>query len=87
MAIFVCFVTKAVHIEIVSDMTSDAFLAAFRRFTARRGPCANIYSDNGTTFIGANRFLQEKSAMQGTKWHFIPPTAANFGGLWESAVK
>lgn len=98
-AIFVCLSTKAIHIEVVSDMTSDSFLAAFRRFTARRGPVAHMYSDNGTTFVGAskdlaeinslirNQDLQNSMVTMGTQWHFIPPNSPNFGGLWEAGVK
>ncbi|XP_068987944.1 uncharacterized protein [Bombus flavifrons] len=58
-AIFVCLAVKAVHIELVSDLTSEAFIAALRRFIARRGFCATIYSDNGTNFVGANNELRE----------------------------
>lgn len=53
MSVFVCFATKAVHLELVSDLTSDAFIAAFRRFVSRRGKPVCMYSDNGTTFVGA----------------------------------
>ena len=53
-AIFICCVVKAVHVEVVSDLTSEAFIAAFSRFTARRGLCGTILSDNGTTFKGAD---------------------------------
>ena len=42
LCVFVCFSTKAVHLEVVSDMSTDAFLAAFSRFTARRGLCSGI---------------------------------------------
>lgn len=102
-AIFVCFTVKAVHLEVVSDLTTEAFLAAFRRFIARRGMCTDVYSDNGTIFVGANNELKELqtmwtnkqhtqaisaySAHQGIRWHFIPARAPNFGGLWEAAVK
>jgi hypothetical protein len=58
MAIFVCLSAKAVHIELVSDLTSEAFIAALRRFIARRGFCSSIYSDNGTNFVGANNELR-----------------------------
>ncbi|XP_032676160.1 uncharacterized protein LOC116846455 [Odontomachus brunneus] len=102
--IHVCFATKAVHIELVSDLTSDAFLSAFRRlFISRRGKPACIYSDNGTTFVGACRQLEEFRDFinseqvqndvkqfpreQETSWHFISPNAPHFGGLWEAAVK
>lgn len=55
--IFVCLATKAVHIELVCDLTTDAFIAALTRFISRRGKCKNMYSDNGTNFVGANRKL------------------------------
>jgi hypothetical protein len=46
-AIFVCFSTRAVHIELVTDLTSQAFIAALRRFIAHRGHVQDMYSDNG----------------------------------------
>ncbi|XP_071640891.1 uncharacterized protein [Temnothorax longispinosus] len=102
-AIFVCFSTKAVHIELVSDLTSESFLSALRRFMFRRGKPACIYSDNGTTFVGAHKQIKEFYDLindsqvrddinqfvreQETSWSFIPPNAPHFGGLWEAAVK
>lgn len=100
-AVFVCFCTKAVHLEAVSDYTTEAFLAAFRRFTSRRGLCEEVYSDCDTNFIGADRVLRElfrasspdgrhianAAATNGIKWHFNPPAAPHFGELWEVAVK
>lgn len=95
------FWSKAIHLEIVSDYTSEAFIAALRRFVSRRGLCTDIYSDCGTTFIGADRTLRElfsassaegrdaahATTAQGIRWHFNPPAAPHFGGLWEAAVK
>ncbi|GFY02620.1 integrase catalytic domain-containing protein [Trichonephila clavipes] len=92
---------SAIHIEIVSDLTSDAFIAPLKRFFSRRGKCAKLYSDNGKTFIGANkelkRFLKliEESddnlagflSAEGIEWKFLPPRAPSFGGLWEALVK
>ncbi|XP_052891389.1 uncharacterized protein LOC128299453 [Anopheles moucheti] len=57
-AIFVCFATRAVHIELVSDLTTTAFLAALRRFVARRGKVCELHSDNATTFKGAANELR-----------------------------
>ncbi|GFV53922.1 integrase catalytic domain-containing protein [Trichonephila clavipes] len=92
---------SAIHIEIVSDLTSDAFIATLKRFFSCRGKCAKFYSDNGKTFVGANkelkRFLKliEDSddnlagflSAEGIEWKFIPPRAPSFGGLWEASVK
>lgn len=99
-AVFICFTTKAVHLELVSELSSTAFLAAYRRFTARRGACSDVYCDNGTNFVGADRELQAqlRLAMQDDKWraelsnngtrfHFAPPGSPHFNGLAESAVK
>ncbi|GFW55599.1 integrase catalytic domain-containing protein [Trichonephila clavipes] len=57
-SIFVCFVTKAVHFELVSDLTTQTFIASLKRFIARRGRPSLIFSDNGKTFIGANAELK-----------------------------
>ncbi|GFX80685.1 integrase catalytic domain-containing protein [Trichonephila clavipes] len=57
-SIFVCFVTKAVHFELVSDLTTQTFIASLKRFIARRGRSSLIFSDNGKTFIGANAELK-----------------------------
>ncbi|XP_055634052.1 uncharacterized protein LOC129774355 [Toxorhynchites rutilus septentrionalis] len=56
-AIFVCFSTKAVHIELVSDLSTPAFLAALRRLVARRGKISELNSDNATAFKGASNAL------------------------------
>ena len=85
----------------MSDLTSATFLAAFYRFTSRRGLPSIIYSDNGTTFQGANKELQSlfksnsefiktvagKVSSQQINWSFIPPHAPHFGGIWEAAVR
>ncbi|XP_055522999.1 uncharacterized protein LOC129717178 [Wyeomyia smithii] len=102
-AIFVCLVTKAVHIELVADLTTSAFIAAFKRFVARRGKPSIVMCDNGKNFVGAKRELDElckvfltqrsqeqivsEAADDGVEFKFIPPRYPNFGGLWEAAVK
>ncbi|GFU31596.1 integrase catalytic domain-containing protein [Trichonephila clavipes] len=81
-ALFVCLATKAVHIEAVGDLTTDSFIAALRRFSARRGAPRHIYSDNGTNFVEARRNLTKYG-----NWHFIPPSSPHFGGIWESGIR
>ena len=85
-AIFVCMSTRAVHLEIVEDYSSQY---------------SHLYSDNGTNFVGADRQLREMFAQSSahlnqisqalihscTSWHFILPASPHFGGLWEAAVK
>ncbi|XP_076660370.1 uncharacterized protein LOC143363708 [Halictus rubicundus] len=99
--VFVCLCTKAVHLDVVSDLSSASFIAAFKRFVARRGRCHQMLSDNATTFRGADQLLKrmfnaastfyketaELLAADGTEWRFIPPYSPHFGGLWEAAVK
>lgn len=100
LCVFVCLSTKALHLELVSDLTTNAFLNAFKRFISRRGKCSSIYSDNGTTFVGANHeltnFLKQAKTQnvltdffvsEHINWNFIPPRSPHFGGIWESAVK
>ena len=102
-AVFVCFAIKGVHIEVVKGMTTEAFLAAMRRFMGRRGPPSHVYSDNGGNFRGAKRDLEELYEWLKTTdmnealksffldhsitWHTIPERAPHFCGLWEAAVK
>jgi hypothetical protein len=100
MALFVCMASKAIHLEMVESLSTEAFLAAFRRFVSRRGLCSHIYSDCGTNFVGADkelkRYLEDKTSQadlsravgdDGITWHFLPPGAPHQGGLWEAGVK
>jgi len=86
----VCLTTKAVHFELVSDLTTPAFIAALRRFVSRRGYPSTIMSDNSTNFVGAQNTLREihkflnhpESTAQinsfclphSINWSFIPPS-------------
>ncbi|CAG7826307.1 unnamed protein product, partial [Allacma fusca] len=55
--IFVCLTTHAIHLEPVSDLTTDAFVAALKRFVSRRGLCSDMFSDCGSNFVGADKEL------------------------------
>lgn len=101
--VFVCMVTKAIHLEAVEDLSADSFVAAFQRFVSRRGFPQKVFSDNGTNFIGARSELRDLYQLfeeETTKnkifeycqakqinWMTIPPNAPHFGGLWEAGVK
>lgn len=101
--IFACFVTKAIHLELSSDLSTDSFLACFKRFISRRGLPSDVFCDNGTNFRGARNQLadlyklnssndhqthvQAFAAKEGIKFHFTPSYAPVFAGLAEAAVK
>ncbi|XP_026481068.1 uncharacterized protein LOC113387893 [Ctenocephalides felis] len=101
--LFICFSTKAIHIELASDLTTSTFLNCFKRFISRRGPVSCLYSDRGTNFVGAKSELKDIFQLINSKtfsaslnsklhkhninWSFNPPAAPHFGGLWESNIK
>lgn len=100
-ALFICLTTRAIHLELVSDLSTTQFLKAFKRFISRRGIPSEMHSDNGTNFVGAARELNEKDnnaikqagseirtflLEKRIKWSMIPARAPHFGG-WESGVK
>lgn len=57
LCLFVCFATKAVHIEIASDLTKETFLGALTRLVAHRGAPPNLHMDKATYFIDAQNQL------------------------------
>ena len=92
--LFTCGVTRAIHLEVVENMTSGAFIDAIRRFTSRRSIPRVIYSDNASTFVSASNILtqffkQPEVAMELANlritWKFIPKRAPWYGGWWERA--
>lgn len=66
-AVFVCLATKAIRLEIVEDLTTEAFLACLRRFISLRGKPSDIYSDNATNFTGAKKAIDELHAFVSCK--------------------
>ncbi|GFW86924.1 integrase catalytic domain-containing protein [Trichonephila clavipes] len=62
-ALFVYFTTRAIHLELVTDLSADAFIAALKRFISRRGKCSDIYSDCGSNFVGAKCKLMESEKL------------------------
>ncbi|GFS58633.1 integrase catalytic domain-containing protein [Trichonephila clavipes] len=100
-AIFVCLATKAIHLEAVTDLTTEAFIAALKRLCARRGRISTLMSDNATNFKGSaaelNRFIKlicnknetlaNYFASEAIQWKFIPPRSPNFGACGRQGVK
>ena len=99
--VFVCLTTSAVHLELVTDDSTEGFIATYRRFISRRGIPHSLYSDCGTNFIRADAMLKRiftqgsqdhQSLAQllvkdNTRWFFNPPAAPHMGGKWEAVVK
>lgn len=89
--LFTSLTTRAVHLELAGDLSTDSFIMALRRFRGRRGNPKTIRSDNGTNFVGARKESSEalKSLKQerittelipeGITWYFNPPSAPHMG--------
>lgn len=93
--LFTCAVTRAIHLEMVDNLSCDSFLHAFRRFSSRQGYPKLILSDNATTFVGAANYLKDihkdpqatyKLREYGCEWRFIPARAPWFGAIWERII-
>ena len=93
--LFTCGSTRAVHLEVVADLSEDTFLQAFRRFSSRKSLPRVVVSDNASTFMSAaddlkalfeSNVVQESLGNQGIVWKFIPCRAPWYGGYWERLV-
>ena len=101
--LFVSLSVKTVHIEVVSDLSTDTFIMCLRRFISQRGKLNLLWSDYSTNFVGVacelrelkdflaqqktQKIVSEFCTSQHIKWKFIPKCAPHFGRLWEAAVK
>lgn len=101
-ALFVCLTTKAIHLELAHDLSTQAFISVLNRFISRRGIPNEMFSDRGTNFIGTanelpqlwyqetspeSQLIQQACTNHGITWHFNPARASHFGGIWEAGVK
>lgn len=93
--LFTCASTRAVHLELVMDLSEETFLLAFRRFISRKSLPKTMISDNATTYIAAAKQIEkltrlpsiiEKLNNFGTTWKFIPKRAPWYGGFWERLI-
>ena len=93
--LFTCAVARAIHLELVKDLTVPSFLRAFRSFAARRPLPQKMISDNATTYLSAANELKQLFdspavqmylANKRVEWEFIPKRAPWFGGFWERLI-
>ena len=96
LCLYTCCVVRAVHLDIVCDMTTAAFLRSFKRFTSRRGLPRKIVSDNGKTFKAAAKIIdavirhedvQRHFAGVGVTWLFNIEKAPWWGGMFERLIR
>jgi len=98
--LFTCLDTRALHLEVTTDLSAPSFLNAFTCFSSLRGRPHFIYSDNGTNLVAGDRKLREglvrvmedpgiiqEFADQGVTWRFNPAAAPHWGGAWERLVR
>ena len=94
--IFVCAVTRAIHIELVTDQTADQFCLALRRFMARRGVPEKVYSDNGSQLVKTRKQLLQYLSQVKTQhpeveirlqeWMLQAPGSPWRGGFYERLI-
>ncbi|XP_057680914.1 uncharacterized protein LOC130908955 isoform X1 [Corythoichthys intestinalis] len=90
--LFTCMCSRAIHIEVLDDLSTDCFLNALRCFIAIRGNVSQLHCDQGTNFIGARNELltqatQEKVKGLGISFVFNPPASSHMGGVWERQIR
>jgi hypothetical protein len=93
--LFTCAVYRCVHMELVSTLSTEGFMAALERFIHRRGRMETIYCDNGKNFVGTYNLLQDldwkkiemESHVKKIQWQFSPPAAPWWGGFWERLIR
>merc|ERR1712002_32123 len=100
--LFTCMSSRAIHIEVLNSLTTDAFINALRRFISVRGPIRQLRSDRGTNFVGAeNELMKAWKEMDHEKvkngllkegcdyfdFTFNFPSSSHMGGVWERQIR
>ena len=96
--IWKCMTVRAIYLDLLESLDTDAFLMSFTRFRSRRGTPHEILCDNGTNFKGGETelkkafeemapSLQERLAKHQVRFKFNPPVAPHFGGTWEREIR
>ena len=93
--LFTCTTTRAIHLEIITDLSVETFLLAFRRFASRRSLPEILVSDNASTYTAAaeeltkllqSDHLADLLGKQGIQWRFIPKRAPWYGSWWDRLI-
>lgn len=97
--IFTCLYSRAVHIEMLEDLSTDSFINALRCFISLRGAVHKLYCDQGRNFVGAKNELSEALkqcdyqalenflAEKQCEFVFNAPSASHAGGVWERQIR
>ncbi|XP_073959385.1 uncharacterized protein [Choristoneura fumiferana] len=86
-ALFTCLTVRAIHLEVVNDLTAEECLLAIRRFSASRNTPKKIYSDNATYFKLTSEIIEKPYCVKNKiSWKFIPQLAPWHGGFYERLV-
>ncbi len=97
--IFTCLASRSVHIEMLEDLSTDAFINALRCFISLRGAVRQLHCDQGTNFVGAKNEFKEALKQCDTKtiesflaerqceFIFNAPSASHAGGVWERQIR
>ena len=99
--VFTCLYSRAIHIEVCTDFSSDSFILALRRFISIRDPVSCIRCDQGTNFVGASNELKLclENMAQGPvesyllsqnyqiEFIFNPPSASHFGEIGRASCR
>ncbi|XP_070855101.1 uncharacterized protein [Drosophila suzukii] len=98
-ALFTCLTTRAIHLELAHDLSTDSCIIAMRNFVCRRGPVHRLRSDNGKNFVGADREakrfgdvfeterIQSELSSRSIECDFNCPSNPSEGGVWERMVQ
>lgn len=94
--LYICCIVRAVHLEVVLDMTTEGFLQSFKQFSSRRGFPRKVISDNSSTFKGAAKTVetilrhpkvQQHFTGMGLEWKFNVEKALWWGGIFERMIR
>ncbi|KER33904.1 hypothetical protein T265_00344 [Opisthorchis viverrini] len=90
--IFSCMGYPTIHLEVAHSLTTDSSILALMRFVGRRGRPLDIYTDNGSNFVGAVSLwgqakINNRLLARGIQWHFNPPLASHRGGVWGRMIR